>query len=94
MVSLGLAMSGTSVSPVNAVGTINVTGCPAPDGGPIRVAMLQVLVSCTRGRCVSHFASSIRTMSEFSRVRSNTIAFPSGVMSNVCIRPRSPRWVS
>lgn len=31
----------------------------------------------------NYFGSSIRTISEFSRVRSNTMAFPSGVTSKV-----------
>jgi hypothetical protein len=38
-----------------------------------------------------YFPRSIKTMSEFSRVRSNTMALPSGVMSNV---PRVPRLLS
>lgn len=42
----------------------------------------------------SHFGRSIRTMSELCRIRSNTISFPSGVMSNVFILPRSLRRVS
>jgi hypothetical protein len=33
------------------------------------------------------FGKSIRTISEFSRERSNTMNFPSGVTSNVCRRP-------
>ena len=36
-------------------------------------------------RC--YFGRSIRTMSEFSRERSNTMAFPSGVMSKVVREP-------
>jgi hypothetical protein len=32
----------------------------------------------------AHFGRSITAISEFSRERSNTICFPSGVMSNVC----------
>jgi hypothetical protein len=38
--------------------------------------------------------TSMRTMSAFSCERSNTIRLPSGVMSNVSSRPRSPRRVS
>ena len=41
-----------------------------------------------------HFARSIRTRSEFSRKRSNTIRLPSGVMSNVRIAALSLRRVS
>ena len=41
-----------------------------------------------------HFARSIRTRSQFSRKRSNTIRLPSGVMSNVRIAALSLRRVS
>jgi IPT/TIG domain len=37
----------------------------------------------TQDTDAAHFGRSIKTMSEFSRMWSNTISFPSGVMSNV-----------
>ena len=47
--------------------------------------------SCLGGgaalRRANYFGRSIRTISEFSRERSNTMALPSGVMSNV---PKAP----
>ena len=46
----------------------------------------QAQVTCG-GVSRHYFGRSIRTMSEFSRERSNTIAFPSGVMSKV---PKAP----
>jgi hypothetical protein len=42
----------------------------------------------------AHFGRSIRTISEFSRKRSNTICLPSGVMSKVRVNALLLRWVS
>ncbi len=89
-----VAISGRLVSPVSAVGTIDVPPYRANDGGPTRPARLRVLSTVSTAMIVSHFGRSITTMSELSRIRSNTIAFPSGVMSNACIRPRSLKRVS
>jgi len=43
---------------------------------------------------IAQGARSMRTISEFSRARSNTIDWPSGVMSNLLIAERSLSWVS
>jgi hypothetical protein len=64
---------GTLVSPVNAVGTINVPACPRPDGGLIRVAWLQLL-GTYRATGVS-LRQVDQTMSELARGRS---IFPVG----------------
>jgi hypothetical protein len=43
--------------------------------------------SAARREDSSYFGISIRTTSELVRIRSNTICFPSGVMSNVRSAP-------